>query len=285
MASKWRQIGGDMGWSSYGVTLAKDNPGSEQVELVNITPWLEQDSSAIPDYGLYDVRETTFDYDDLNDVDSKDAKSARQYYGMDEHDYAALTLVDRAEMLAATIGYSDDRSTNDLLKALPDKPENIEFWAGPATVESVEADNADMRREALDKLFDTSLKFGKMPEDDAIEFAVEGGFTQELDDNDRAGYGYARLWHKMPSEHRFGGDIDLPIKDADDFKDAIEGLAAAAALNPAEFTPHEMNKLREYLDPPGDEPDENLQSLATELGESAAELAVKMMETVGFTWR
>lgn len=288
MASKWRQISGDVNWSDYGIVLAKDIPSAEQVELVRIEPWLEHDSSAILTYGgLFIVDEATFDYDDL-DSSRKDVKSAMQTVGMDQEDYDKLEPVHKAEVYASTHGYGGEgRTTSDLVKALPDRPEDIEFFHGKETVESVRAAEADQRRAALDKLFDTSFDFGEMPSDDAIEFAVEGGFVQELDGNDVAGYGYAVLVadDAMPTLTN-GRPITLEIEDADDFKVVVWNLANASKMDFAELDAKKQNKVRDYLGmgyPNMD--DEDLHRMATELGESAGELAVKMMETVGFTWR
>lgn len=288
--SKWKQISGDMTWEKYGVLLAKVDGGS--VELVRIDPWAEHDHDAQLTHGLYLVDEGSFDEDDLNVLmNHKKIASACQSVGMDLEEYQKLPIEAKAEVMAGWGGLGgDSKSTNNLLEALPDKPENIEFWGGKETTEKVEQYGYDERREAVQHHFDERLDFGEMPSDKALEFAIgDDGYTFELgDDNWKAGLGYAALFSKILDPNRGAKErSSISMDDAAQFTKIIEALVKAPTGEGA--TQNDMHKARKFfgLDVSYDvkKDEEDVQRLMTEASESARELATAMMEGIGFDWR
>lgn len=258
---KWTQIGGDMNWSGVGVVLAKDDPENESVELVCIDPWAELDSSAEISHGLYNKREGYFDYSDLQ-LDSRNIKSALESIGMHEDEWEELSMPGRAEALASYQGYGgDDVSGDDLLELLPDKPENIEFWGGSETKESVQKDNANLRREALERHFKTSLDGGTMPTKKALEYAMGGEEWEfEVSGEDAHAFAYAMQNAKL--------DIRGPKISLDTPGD-VERIVMAL-----------WNSI-----PRGAAQKDFAYGKRQKLSENAREIAISIMESLGFNWR
>jgi hypothetical protein len=292
--AKWKQISGDVNWADYGVVLAKDDKDQKSVELVRIEPWIEHDSSAIKTHGLYVVEGRSVDYGDMG-VDEDDVKSAIESTGMDEREYKKLSPAHKAEIIASYNGYGgysgDERSTNNLLGALPDKPENIEFWHGKETEDSVKEANREMRKAGLEKAFDTRLDFGEVPEKKALDFAWgdEENITFEIDDNEASGLGYAKLFaHSLNALVGFDPRTNrLTIDNAKDFALAVEKLAKAPKGEG--MGSGDLFKVKHYLGHPenigeGEEETEHLREMATEMAESAHELAINLMGQLGFDW-
>lgn len=275
--SKWKQISGDVNWSDYGGIFAKVNKEHGSVDLVRIEPWIEHDSSAIPTHGLYVVDDGVFYYDDLG-ADKKNVLSAMKSMGMDVDEYKKLEPEYKAEILASYEGYGgESRSTSDLMNALPDKPENIEFWHGKETEESIRAANQEMRRAALDKLYDTSFDFGEMPDAEALNFAFgDESFEIDLDDNERAGFDYAMFVSGM----KYKRNGNLVLDNLDDFKKVVTVLAEAPDGSELDLSERELERYRGY-----GLTQEEVEEGANEQSGNARELAVKMMEALGFTWR
>ena len=290
---KWKQVGGDMDWAGVGCVLAKDDKTYKQVELVRIEPWMEHDSSAIPTHGLYCRDATTVDYDDMA-VDKPNVKSALRSVGMNEDEYEQLEPVYKAEIIASVHGYDESESTSDLAGALPVKDadiDEIEFFHGrKENLDKVKAAEDDMRREALDKCFKTSLDFGKMPGKKALDFAWgEGTRFFKIDDDEKAGLGYAKLYARIDDSRVDYRSGNWAIASADDFKEIVEALASAPTGE--KFSHHDRAKMMHYLGHPEglgedrDEENERLSEMATEGAESAHQLATSMMENLGFSWR
>lgn len=289
---KWKQISGDVNWADYGVVFAKDDKENKSVELVMIEPWIEHDSSAIKTHGLYLVEERTVDYSDMG-VDDDAVKGAIESTGMDEREYKKLSPAHKAEVIASYNGYAsysgEGRSTNDLLGALPDKPENIEFWHGKETEESVKNSNREMRKAGLEKVFDTRLDFGEMPEKKALEFAWgdDEKIVFEIDDNEKTGLGYAKLFaHSLPDRGFNPRNDQWVVEGADEFATIVEKLAKAPK---GEGMGHgDLFKVKHYLGHPdlgeGEEEEERLREMATEMAESSHELAINLMGQLGFDW-
>lgn len=266
---KWKQVSGDISWASYGVVLAKK--GNREVELVRIEPWLEHDSSAIPSHGLYIVEHTTVDFDDMG-TNLVEVKVAMSSVGIDEKEYKKLDPVYKADIIANHYGYEDSLSANNLLKALPAKPNEIEFLAGKETEESVKEANDEMRREALQKVFETRLTAGVMPDEDALKFAFgDDEFEAQLKGEDAEAYKYA-----MEMAGLYGGsNLSLTLPQ---FKKVINALWNAPLGE--ELSGKKLTKAKQILRLAGDD----VEKEADRLGEIAQSLASSMMETLGFDW-
>ena len=213
---------------------------------------------------------------------------------MDEREYKKLSPAHKAEVITAHGGYGsysgDERSTNDLLGALPDKPENIEFWHGKETEESVKQANREMRKAGLEKVFDTRLDFGELPENKALDFAWgdDENVTFEIDDDEKTGLGYAKLFaHSLNALAGFDPRTNrMTIDNAKDFGLVVEKLAKAPK---GEGMGHgDLSKIKHYLGHPdlgeGEEEEERLREMATEMAESSHELAINLMGQLGFDW-
>jgi hypothetical protein len=286
---KWKQVSGDVNWASHGVVLARLNKNSRDVDLVRIEPWIEHDSSAIPTHGLYIVSRGTFDYRDMG-VDKKNVQGALRSSGMDEDEYKKLPPEHKAEVIASYEGYGgEEYSTSDLLDALPAKPGEIEFWHGKATEESVRKEEDSMRREALDKCFDTRFEIGEMPDKKAMEFAWgrDEAWEFHLDENERVGLGYAKLFHEIDDSGFNDKSGKWTIDELASFTKIVKALAQA----PRGKDVKNLTKVWGYLGKPdfGDvdsaEEKERLEESADEMSESAQELAVSLMDHLGFSWR
>lgn len=284
---KWKQISGDMGWDKYGCLLAKVNTSSRDVDLVKIESWIELDSSAIRTHGLWVVEHGTVDYSDLG-VDNKDVRSAIQSVGIATSEYKKLPVEGKAQILVEYQGLGgESTSVNDLMKALPDKPENITFWHGKETEESIQSANVEMRREALDSAFETGGSFPEMPEDEALEFILgDDEWEFQLDDNSRTGLGYAQLFGapKVDLDVRSG---KLTIRSVKEFTKLVSALAAAPLAD--KLVPNDYHKIERYLgyqkSMSNEEEKEEIDRMADEMATSAYEAAENLMSEIGFNWR
>lgn len=264
---EWKQIGGDQNWSGVGVILARDDGGG-WVELVRIDPWAELDESAEISHGLYNKQEVSFHYNDLQ-LDSPRIASVLRSTGMRKDEWEELSMPGRAEAVAEVNGYGgSDVSGDDLLELLPDKPEKIEFWAGKATEESVKEDNANLRREALDRHFDTSLDPGEMPKKKALKYAL-GGETWEFDvtGDDAHAFEYAMKLAKLSGKWK-GPSISLSTPE-----EVEEVVGALWNSIPRGRAMDDMSVVARWKG--------NRQKLS----EKARELATSIMESLGFYWR
>jgi hypothetical protein len=270
--TKWRQIGGDMTWESHGVVLAKNEAEYEQVHLVRILPWMEHDMEAAVSHGLYLVDEKTVDYGDLA-IDQKHVRDALRSVGMDPAEWANLAPEHQAEVLASHDGYDESRSVDRLADALPDAPEDIEFWGQKETAETLESYDDQMRREALDANFETRFTFGEMPPMDAIEFALGGEeFELELQGQDALAFAYGTAV----------AGISGDTATAEEFAATVQALAETPA--PAEL-PDDVAEssvervLTDWEERYGD-PSEEDHGIAS----VAQRIASDMLAAIGFEW-
>lgn len=225
--AKWKQVDGDVDFSGTGCTLARDNRGAGQVDLVRITPWLEMDSSALGEgYGFWDVSSKTVDYGDLA-ITNRGVMGAMKSAGMDVMTYKRLSPAHKAAMLAEHEGYEDSTSTNDFAEALPCPIGEVEFYRDKSSEKTADI-NHEMRREVVQKLY--GGRPGKVPKDEALELALGGEpLSVDLDDNDTQAARYALAaasgngtWPPpMPSDHK------LSITDAFALKQLVSALLAA----------------------------------------------------------
>lgn len=283
--TEWRQISGDMDWAKYGCTLARVPVGGLYVELVKITPWVELDSSAVKDYGLYNVQSDDLAVSDLEDLSDSRVKSAIRSAGMSAEEYGELSVMGKAETFAETHGFGHDSSTSSLLDALPMRPDHIHFWAGPETKESVLKAELEMRRECVEHVTETSLRNMQVPKRKDLEFVTGGHpFEVALRENDAAGLGYAALfepglkrWERQAKE----GDR-LSFAGVDNLMSLIGGLAVAPRGE--RLTAPDLRKVRKYLGSEGTD-DEEVREQATELAESSDGLLEEVLACLGFSWR
>jgi hypothetical protein len=293
--AKWKQIWGDVNWDKYGCLLAKVDPSSRSVDLVRIEPWLEYDSSAIRTHGLWFVDEGTIDYEDMG-TDREDVQGAIRSNGIDENEYKKFPPEGKAQVIASYQGLGgDSRSVSDLRKALPDKPENITFWHGKETEESIQALNQEMRMEALDKIFDTSGRFPDQPEMDALEFMLgDDEWEFKLDDNAMAGLGYAQIFG-APAVDLDKKHNKLTIRSPKEFAALVKSLSEAPAADNLKASHHALARYLGWTGPgPVRTPDEArdddrsdseaLDDAANELAESAHEAAENLLSEIGFSW-
>jgi hypothetical protein len=271
--SNWQQIGGDMTWEKYGVVLALDEPRVRQVRLVRVTPWLEHDKEAAVTHGLYLVDEKTVDYDDLEAFRSE-VKQALRSTGVRPDEYDELGPKYKAQLLADTSGYEDSRSVDKLAEALPDAPENIEFWGQPETSANLDEYDQETRREALEANFDTRMTFGVMPEMDALEFALGGEeFEMEFQGESSLAFEYATTVAGI------AGDTS----STEEFAATVGALAGAPPLSELAPEALESTALQRILDEwerrYGDLDDES-----TGIAAAAQTIASDMMSAIGFEW-
>lgn len=286
--SKWKQTGGDVSWDKYGLILTRIN--DDWVEVFRLEPAMEHDKEMAVSHGFWFASSAEFKISDLEDWENKEVKGAASYVGMDKEEWAEMPPEGKAEAYA-TYGHWDQEETgNDLNGLLPGKPEDIEFSHGKETKESLEDSNAEMRREALEANFDTSLDIGEMPDDDALEFAWGEGdhaWEFEINDNEKSGLGYAKLFSKIDDSGFDARTNKWTIDDAKTFAKIVESLAKLPTGD--DITPHYHTKIMTYLGHPeyGDkeEEKERVEAAATEFAESAQELAVSLMGHLGFDWR
>lgn len=284
---KWKQISGDVNWDKYGCLLARVNTNGRDVDLVRIEPWLEHDSSALRTHGLWLVDHGTVDYSDMG-VDSRDVQGAIQTAGVDAAEYKKLPVEGKAQVIVEYRGLGgESRSVNDLMEALPDKPENITFWHGKETADSIRNANTEMRREALDsgKLFKTSGRFPKLPEDEALEFILaDDEWEFNLDDNAVAGLGYAQLFG-APSVDLDKKSGKLTIRSPREFAKIVRSLSEAPLAK--EVGPSKHHLIEKYLGwtDTNKSDDMSRDEAADELAESAHEAAENLLSEIGFSWR
>jgi len=283
--TEWRQISGDKDWAKYGCTLARAPVGGLYVELVKITPWVELDSSAIEDYGLYNVQSEDLAVSDLEDVGGSRVKSAIRSAGMSAEEYGELSVMGKAETFAETHGFQHDSSTSSLLDALPMRPDHIHFWAGPETKESVLKAELEMRRECVEHVAKTTgLRNMQMPTRKDLDFVTGGHpFEVALRENDAAGLGYAALFHqplKKWERQAEAGDV-LSFSNVDELLSLIGGLVIAPRGD--KLNGSELAKVRKYLGSKETD-DEEVREAATELAESSDGLLEEVLACLGFSW-
>lgn len=269
----WKQVGGDMIWERHGVVLAKVDAKHRQVELVRIEPWLEHDKEAAVSHGLYLVDEETYNFDDL-EGDGREIGAALSSAGLSPEEYLALAPEHKAVVLASYAGYQgDSRSTDQLAEALPARPEDVEFWGGRETSEKLESYDTEMRREALVANFDTHLTFGRIPNEEALEFALGGAsYEMSLQGADALAFEYSTELAGV------SGATDTPRE----FAETVQALLTAPLpeeLDRDELEPSVERVIAEWERRYGDLADEE-----RGITETAAAIASSMMETIGFTW-
>lgn len=224
--AKWKQVDGDRDFAGVGCTLARDDRGARQVELVRITPWLEMDSQAIQEgYGLWDVSKTTIDYNDMDLGDSR-VKSAIDYSGLSKEQYVDLSPAHKAAVIAQASGFEESTSTNDFGKALPAPLGEIEFYVGTGVKEKIDDINRAMRREAVGKLFSRPGR-RTPPSDKALTFAMgDEPLTYDLDDEELQAMRYALSVAKTSFTWPPAKDSDkaLKITDATALRLLLEAL-------------------------------------------------------------
>jgi hypothetical protein len=269
--SNWKQVGGDITWERHGLVLAKDEPEYRQVHLLRVEPWLEHDKEAAVSHGLYVVDEATFDHDDFA-AHRKEVRDALRSVGMEVETYDELTPEHKAEVLASYSGYQESRSVDHLAEALPAPVDAIEFWGGRETLDKLETYDAEMRREALDANFKTRLTFGRLPDQEALAFALgDDGF-----------------------------DIELKGADALAFEYAVTAAGASGATDTAEAFALTVRALADAPSPDELDPDarEGLESILVEwqrrygdardeddgIAAAGRELASSFMTAIGFEW-
>jgi hypothetical protein len=268
--SGWRQIGGDMSWERHGVVLAKLDAKSRQVELVRITPWLEHDAAAAVSEGLYLVDSTTVDVDDLG-IDDPDVRKAMRTAGIDSAEFEALVPEFKAEILASYRGLEDGRTVNTLAAALPGPAEEIAFWSGRETTAKLADYDRELRREALEANFETRMRFGAMPNRQALAFALgDEPFALDLKGADALAFKYAIAV----------AGIDGSVDTTDLFLETVKALAES--LPPTELVdrdPSIEELIGRWAELYGDPSDDD-----SGIASTAQSLASAMLETLGFEW-
>lgn len=282
MSKKWKQVDGDVTWEKYGATFARED--GRGVDIWKFDTWANMDSSAIPTHGLYCYDEGYFDFDDLGEGIlpgelPKRAKEACQYTGMDEAEYARLEPIYKAAVMASLGGLDSSTSTSNLLEALPDDPEKIEFNGGHETTEKVKEYNRDERRDALRDHFDDARQSaGEWPDDDTLDFAFgdETDFDMKLGQTDGEAFDYAMVManiKKYSSPH-------VTI-DKNDFKKVVTALWECPGGEG--MSKSQLAKAANCLDMEGED-DEAIAERTAELYEEAQSLASSMMESIGIEW-
>lgn len=284
---KWKQVSGDMNWDGTGCVLAKDNKRTRQVELVKIEPWLELDSSALSDgYEFWCVDTTTLDYEDLG-VDRKGVLGAIKSAGMEVDDYKRGDPASKADLVASHQGYEDSRSTSDLLDALPDKPENIEFWGGKETRETVLAHNDEMRREVVQKLAGYRRR-GEVPSYDLLKLAMgDKPLTLKLDSDEIQALVYTGLTTSLHDVVQL--DFNAPtgklkIPDAENAEILLKCLGRTAKGSGLSIDEQDTLMAFFAIPPTGERVDrlDALRSEAQNAHDAAEELAETILDKLGF---
>jgi hypothetical protein len=266
----WKQIGGDMSWERHGVVLGKLDQKSRQVDLVRITPWLEHDHEAAVSHGLYLVDATVFDLDDLGG-DQPHVRDAMRSVGMEPAEFEALEPEHKAEILASYQGYEDSRSVDALAKALPAPVKEISFWGGPESQSNLADYDRELRREALEANFKTTMTFGVMPPDEAIAFALgDGPFAMDLKGEDELAFEYATAVAEIP------GDVDSP----EAFIQTVKALAEVPLPSELESGDRRVSQVLARWEKRFGDPSDEESGIAN----AAESLAAAMLETLGFEW-
>jgi len=269
----WRQIGGDVNWSTYGVVLAKEEPDSKQVLLVRIEPWLEHDKHAAVTEGLYAVDEAAFSYRSLAS-DRHDTVAAMASLDMEVPEYERLGPAEKAAVLASHFGYDQSRSVSRLEEALPAPPDEIAFWHGKKeTIDSVADASTEMKRAVLDANFETRLTFGELPDDAALEFALGDAPPElSLEGQDALAFEYATEIAGV------SGRTDT-VKELTATLRALANAPSPEFLDPDRIGPRTEDAIerwdRRYGDP-GDEEEG--------IAAAAQALASSILSSLGFEW-
>jgi hypothetical protein len=259
-----------MSWDRHGAVLGKLDPKARQVELVRITPWLEHDHEAAVSHGLYLVESSAIDIDELG-VERPYMKDVLASVGMAATDFEALEPEYKAEIVASYSGYEGSRSVNALAKALPAPVKEIAFWGGPESQSNLADYDRDLRREALEANFKTTMTFGVMPPDEAIAFALgDGPFTMDLKGEDELAFEYATAVAEIP------GDVDSP----EAFTQTVKALAEAPLPSELGSGDRRVSQVLARWEKRFGDPSDEENGIAN----AAESLAAAMLETLGFEW-
>lgn len=286
--TKWKQVDGDRDFSGVGCTLANDE--GSYVELVQITPWLEMDSSALKEgYGLWDVSTATFDLDDL-DPEKKTVQDAMKTVGLSRKKYDELEPSYKAAVLASHEGYEESTSTNNFAKALPVPIDQIEFYAGQSKPDDVAEINSSMRREAVQKLYGGSRK--KIPELKALKFAIgeDEPLTISLDDNDAQAIRFTAALESETNTGDFSNtdqlnELTFEPSQANVLQDLLKALNKTSNLKPSELRPEVIKRIAHsyashYAINANDL--DTIDDLLDEEAENAKELSERILSDLGF---